>query len=71
MRAEYFPMYGSFTNKHFCSSPYIFNLSENILSINFLKNSVKQWRGYPIFTNVLCREFIFDIKLAQFVQILF
>ena len=33
MCAEYFPMYGSSENKYFGSSQYIFNLSENILSI--------------------------------------
>ena len=64
MRAEYIPMYGSFAKKHFCSGLYIFKLSKNILSMNFFYIFNKKWRGYPIFTNVFCRESISDLKLA-------
>ena len=55
MRAEYFPMYGSFTNKYFCSGPYIFNLSEKILSISekilsdysmLITNKDESFRGF-------------------------
>ena len=71
MRAEYFPMYGSFTNKYVCSGPYIFNLSEKILSIKFFDMFNTKLRGNPILANVFCRVSISDIKLAQFVQILY
>ena len=49
MRAEYFSRYESFTNKHFGSGPYIFNLSEIILSIKFFDVFSSKRRGYPIF----------------------
>ena len=71
MRAEYFSKCGSFTNKYFCSGSYISNLFDKILSIKFFDMFNTKLRGYPILTNVLCRDSIFDIKLAQFVQILY
>ena len=52
MRAEYFPMYRSFTNKHFGSGLYIFNLFKNILSIMFCDIFSTKRRGHSIFTNV-------------------
>ena len=45
MRAEYFPMYGSLTNKRFDSGPYFIILSENILSIKFIDIFRPKWRG--------------------------
>ena len=45
MRAEYFPMYGSFTNKYFCSGPYIFYLYEKNLSIKFFDMFNTKLRG--------------------------
>ena len=62
MHAEYFPMYGSFTNTHFCLGLYILNLSENILSTKFFDIIIQKWQGYPIFINVFCRESISDIN---------